>query len=512
MSQTIYRGNLKSSSFPFLSDLFGRSVIVRQQDQNYVNGLAAKESIDSSLGIPQIYFCENVVPTDSGYKSVGYSEYTPDQFPSGVSVRQVITLRDGDGNTDLLAITAVGNLYVMQEGSSTWTIPSNPPSALVVATTRITAAYVQGVTYLYFSGDSCWKYDHGTNAFVSVTLAGLNPAVIIGIIGNHGYLIAYSSTGLAWSSTTDPTDFVPSLVTGAGDGQVEGLKGNIVHCETVYGGMIVFAEENSVGAIYSGNARYPYTFTEITGAGGLGDPSYVTSDVNTGTLYAYTTCGMQQISLRSASVLFPELADFLSGSLLEEYNYATNEIVPVSTAGTVIKKRFTVVANRYFIVSYGATELTHALYYDLSYKQWGKLQVTHTDCFEFVRAGTEIPKKSVAFVSATGRIQVLNTDIEAPNSSGVLYLGKFQYMRARLITLDRICLENIPLSSSPDVSVLTTLNGKTVALTKSAYLKESSGYYREYATHVTGMNHTIRIVGNFNLVSIELGFHNSGVR
>ena len=124
----------------------------------------------------------------------------------------------------------------------------------------------------------------------------------------------------------------------------------------------------------------------------------------------------------------------------------------------------------------------------------------------------EAPKKSIAFVDSTGRVQVLNSDINAPYSLGVLYVGKFQYMRARFTTLDKVCVENVPVGAELAVEVLTTLNGKSVVQTKSGYLKESSGLYREYLVHTTGMNHTLRFTGNFNLVGLILGFHNSGVR
>jgi len=409
MADVTYRGNLKAASFPFLSELFGKSVIVRGQDNNYVQGLAAKEALDSSVGVPQIYYCHNVIPTDSGYKSVGYDEIVAPTHPSTAGFDRPVILRDSVGNSGVLATDASGNCYILVTGSNAWTSPTTPPAAASIAGKRITVAFVSGVTYIYFAGVGCYTYNFTTNAMTAVTLTGLVAADILGVAGSAGYLIAYSVDSLAWSSTTDPTDFTPSLSSGAGGGQVEGIRGTIVTVEEVFSGLIIFASDNAVAVQASSNPRFPYNFTAIPGAGGLSNADYVTSDTGTGTVYAYTESGVQAITLRGATTVFAEVTDFISGSLFEDYNELTDILELTDVSGSEIKKKITLISDRYIIISYGANKLTHALYFDIVYKQWGRLKLEHAACFEFIAYASptvELPKRSIAFLCPCGGLSV----------------------------------------------------------------------------------------------------------
>jgi hypothetical protein len=515
MADLVYRGNLKTSSFPFLSELFGRSIIVKGQDQNYVGGLASKESLDSSVGVPQLYYCHNVVPIDNGYKSVGYIEYTSAAYPSTAGFSQSNVIRDGAGNSAQLSIDAVGNVYVMEKGTSAWTIPAGGPVAAAVAGKRITVSLVSGTTYIYFENVGCYTYDWGTGAFSAVTLAGLTAVDILGVAGNAGYLLAYSTDAIAWSSTIDPTDFTPSLTTGAGGGNVEGARGKIVTVEEVYGGFIVFCEENAVAGSFSGNSRYPYNFAAITGAGGLTNAFHTAQDAGSGSVYAYTTSGLQLLNLKNATPVFPECTDFLSGSLLEDYDELTNELILQDASGQELIKRLTLIADRYLIISYGITQLTHAIWYDVGYKQFGRLRINHTDCFEFVAygAGTvEIPKRSVAFLGAGGSINILNTDIVAAGSNGVMLLGKFQYVRTRLLTMQQVEFENVNPGDTFNLYLLPSLNGKVLLPAVTGTQLGNSGKVRRYGFRTTALNHTIAAVGAFTAVSFVLTMTVQGAR
>ena len=55
-------------------------------------------------------------------------------------------------------------------------------------------------------------------------------AQVVGITQSTGYMIAWTKNTVAWSSTIDPTDFVPDSLTGAGGGGVEEVKGAINYC------------------------------------------------------------------------------------------------------------------------------------------------------------------------------------------------------------------------------------------------------------------------------------------
>lgn len=517
MAEIVFRANLKTSTIPLLSELHGRSVIVRNQDQNYVPYVADKESLDTSMGIAQIYYCHNVVPTNEGYKSVGYTEYTSAVYPENTGFQQPVSIRDGEGNYARLAVTEAGGLYVMPLGSTVWEAPMGAPAPSTIAGKRISAAFVSGTTYIYFQGVGCYKYVWSTNTIEVVTLSGVTASEILGIVGDSGYLLAYSPTDVIWSSTTDPTDFVSSVTTGAGGGQVESARGAIVTVEPVYGGLVVFTSRNAVAAIYSNNPRYPYNFVEITGCGGLVDPEYVSYDANSGALHAYTTSGLQTVTLKKATSIFPEITDFLSGDIFEDFDTTSLELVRTDVSGSEMKKRVAVIADRYIIISYGIGKLTHAIFIDSALKQIGKLRIEHTACFEFQQytsAAIEVPKKSCAFLSSGGAVHVLNFDTGGSASDGVAILGKYQYVRARLLTLQAAEVESVEPTASLAVYAIPSYDGKTLEAPVAGYEmpRASIAYAREYKFCHTGKNVSLLLQGAFSLVSLVLTFTVHGAR
>lgn len=514
MSDVVYRANLKAASFPLLSELYGRSVIVKGPDQTPSIGKTEAGTTDSSnQGIPQIYYCHNVIPTDNGYKSISYTSITA---AAGTAFVKVLIIRNSAGNLARLAIDAAGNLYVMESGTTVWvTGLTGAPVAATIAGKRMTAGFVAGTSYIFFEGVGCYSYDFTTDTFAAETFsydAPLTNADIIGVAANRGYLVAYSAEDVLWSSLVDPTDFVASLSTGAGGGKLEAARGPITTVESLYGGMVVFTEANAVAAVASDNTRFPYNFTEITGCGGLSNADFVSYDANSNSIYAYTTAGMQQVSVKGATVVFPEVTDFLSGALLEDFDETTNTMSLTNTGGVVLDKRLVVIASRYLIVSYGIGALTHALYYDSAYKQWGRLKHAHVDCFEFERSSVESPRKSIAFLQSNGAIQTVNSDLVNAEASGVMLLGKMQYVRTRLLQLQRVAFENVNVGDTFSLLDLPAADGKNFGNALTGYLATTSGKYREYLFHNTALNHTLVFKGAWNAVSVVLTFNVSGAR
>ena len=513
MSDVVYRANLKAASFPFLSELFGRSIIVKGPDQTGPIGKSEPGTTDTSnQGIPQIYYCHNVMPSDNGYKSVGYTQITA---PSGAGFIKSLTIRNSTGLTANLAVTAAGSLYVMQYGSLVWTPVGTPPAAGTIAGKRMTVGTVSGTSYIYFAGVHGYTYDFATNNMTIVAFtwdAPTTDADILGLISNRGYLIAYTTEKVFWSSLVNPTDFVASLATGAGGGNLEGARGIIVTIESVYGGYLVFTNANVVSAIASDNSRFPYNFLEVTGAGGLLDAEFVSYDANSNAVYAYTTAGMQSISVKGATTVFPEVTDFLSGALLEDFDETTNLLTLTNTGGAVLQKRIVVIASRYVVISYGLGALTHALVYDNGYKQWGRLKKTHVDCFEFDRTLVETPRKSMAFLAADGSINTANFDIVNSTSNGIALIGKMQYVRTRLLQLQRVAFENVNAGDTFQCLDLPAADGKNFGNALTGYLSQSNGKFREYLFHNTAMNHTLLLKGGWNASSLVLTFNVSGAR
>ena len=77
MAQITYRANLSAKSFPFISDNWGRTVIVPQYDNTFNRELSSQEDSDRDVGIPQAYYMHNVMPTAQGFQSVGWRDRRP---------------------------------------------------------------------------------------------------------------------------------------------------------------------------------------------------------------------------------------------------------------------------------------------------------------------------------------------------------------------------------------------------------------------------------------------------
>jgi hypothetical protein len=576
MAQITYRANLSAKVFPFISDNWGRTVIVPQYDNTFNRELSSQEDPDRDVGIPQAYYMHNVMPTSQGFQSVGYSTVLS-ASPSG-TFTDIFLLTDAADNKAYLGVATGGQLYI--NTGIGWILKGT-----YVYTGDVTTAYVSGVTYIYLGGYGCITYDFSGAAFVAVTLTALDITKVLGICGALGYLIAWNSpvsgttlsltstigsadltgattTGViinqpvsgvgipsgsyvvsinpgvsvtinqvatangtvnftfapqsaavAWSSTIDPTDFTPSLTTGAGGGSVEGARGAITYCLAHTLGFIVYTTVNAVAAVYSNNARYPFAFRELLSSGGLSSQSLVGYDANTGNHYAYTTSGFQLISTSQSQTVFPEMTDFIAGKLFEDYNESTG-VFSRTVLSAAMQKKLHVVSDRYLVVSYGTTSLTHAIVYDISTRRFGKLKIPHVAVLEYqlTSAGvTEIPRQSLALLQSDGTLKIVDFSAYSATSNGVLALGKYQFVRARLMTLDTISVENIYYPDTFTCTILSSINGKTQAPTNPDVL-ESADRQITYGSRASGINHALVFKGSFLLESLVLQFHIHGKR
>jgi hypothetical protein len=578
MAQVTYRANLSAKAFPFISDNWGRTVIVGQYDNTFNRELSSQEDMDRDVGIPQAYYMHNVMPTAQGFQSVGYTTIL--RAGPALDFTSIHLIRDASDLKVYLGITNSGNFYI--NSGAGWALKGSYPGSSIVTT-----AFVAGTQYIYIANYGCIVYDFVSETFSSVTLTGLDATKVIGITGAVGYLIAWSvpvsgssktftttsglavltgadtsniivnqvvsGTGItvgsyviavdpgvsitlnqpatasgtvslvftpqaaviAWSSTIDPTDFTPSLVTGAGGGSVEGARGAITLCVAHTLGFIVYTTNNAVAAIYSNNARYPFTFREILSSGGLASQDLVGYDANTGAHYAYTTSGLQIVSTNQTQTIFPEITDFISGRIFEDYDETTQQFQRQTLSSTMAKK-INVIADRYLIVSYGVAGLTHAIVYDISQKRFGKFKIPHVATIEYqlTSAGiTEIPKQSIGFLQADGTLKIVDFNAQSPTSVGVIALGKYQFVRARLLQLDTISLENIYNHSSFNCTVLSSLDGKTQQQSDCTILPElSSSESVTYGARAAGINHSLILTGCFYLETLVLQFNIHGKR
>jgi hypothetical protein len=293
MAQIPFRANLQTTSFPLLSELSGRTIVVPQQDQNYVKGVSAADSqVPPDIGIPQIYYAHNVMPSTHGYQSVGFDTvYTGLDWgavtPSAVEFKRAHLIQGGQivsskpastGFKSYLSVPKSGanSVFVLDVVSGKWKIVLGAPT--VTATTEVTVSTVNGVSYIFFSKIGTYIYNNNTNTLIARTLTGLAVASIIGMVASNGYLFAYTGTAVAWSSVVDVEDFVPSDVSGAGGGSLQEAKGTIVTAATTSLGLIIYTTANAVSVIYSGNADFPWNFKAIPSSGGISSAGLVSAE------------------------------------------------------------------------------------------------------------------------------------------------------------------------------------------------------------------------------------------
>jgi hypothetical protein len=123
----------------------------------------------------------------------------------------------------------------------------------------------------------------------------------------------------------------------------------------------------------------------------------------------------------------------------------------------------------------------------------------------------EIPRESIAFLQEDGNIKAVNFSTSSVTSSGVLALGKFQFVRQRLLQLDEIHIENVVQGTPFSFYILSTLDGKNGTRSNPIQL-ESTNLYRRYGSRAIGVNHSLILKGGFCLVSLELQFNIHGKR
>jgi len=508
MTQLTYRANLTAATIPFLSELQGRTVIIPSIDQNFSRQLNSPKDADRNIGIPQVYYGHNIVPTDAGFISVSYLPIANPPADSDFTFRDIFVLRDSADNKAYLVNTGSGRNYVLTSTGAGWlrTTDKAPAGTGIVST-----AYVNGVTYIYFGGLGCFKYNFATNALDLVTLTSLNATTILGICAASGYMIAWTSNSIAWSSTLDPTDFTPSLVTGAGGSPVQAIKAAITVCVVHAAGFIIYTKVNAVAAVYTGNSQFPFSLKEIVSAGGVSSFAVVGFDGNGTDHFAYTTAGVQAISVTKTATVFPAATDFLAGSQFEDFNETTAQFV-VTVLGSPMQKKLTTVADRYLILSYGINSLTHALFYDFSLARWGKLKVPHVDCFEYQVLDpvvVETPRRSIGFLQSDGSVKVLAMSYDTAASNGVMIMGKYQYQRPYYTTLLEAHFENVKAGANFNIRNLVSIDG-TNQVAKDLYLQTSAGLYRKFIGRQTGVNHSLLVTGGFHASSVELKFCTNG--
>lgn len=520
MADTTYRANLSAKSIPTDPLLFGRSVIIKDRDNNYAPNLASKSDTDKDIGIPQVLYGANVLPTEFGYKSIamfGSQEKCPGTPYIAFPIRS-------ETESATLIHTNEGHLYRLKKSSEAASVPLFV--YIGTFTGNITYAHVAGVTYIYVANVGCYTYNFTTKVLVAVTLTGLTPSAVIGVTATGGYLLAWSKDAIAWSSLVDATDFVPSLDTGAGGGGVEGAKGAITVCVSNSYGIYVFTASNCISAQLSNNARFPFNFREIVGSSGLDSIQSVSYEGNQNSAYAFTNAGFQQISHNGAKTIWTELHENGLNTPIWNESSTISSSVTQGSEGKITSAKIVTIAAKYVCISTpnrAGTHFNQVWVYDIALDRWGRIVKDHVEVFED-------EEFAIAFLTADNRyLKVADPFVSSPYlpEPDLAYLaaGRYQYSRQRLLTMQRIELENLypydaydafgrktAEDAYPSVYLLSSRDGKSGSWVDTYRHTNEGEAFASYLKRITGVNHTVLIKGHFNLNSVILTFSPSGGR
>ena len=536
MAQQFYRTNLSASTYPLAISRSAGSVIIPGPDQNYDRRVDPVGET-SSPGIPQAIYLENVIPTKEGYKSVGYQNMDSLPWEGEAAILEIKSTKSTF--SEILALR-VGSLTAVRWNGSTWTsvgvvggtgAPNFGPTA--------SFAIVRGAIYI-FDGDNLWLYNLSGTSYpyagvlnrvdgITLTTGSVTPAGamtnLVAITSSFGYLVFLKDDGaqvqILWSSLITPTDFTPSLSTGAGGGAVADCQGRAATVRPTDSGFYVYNTNNVIVAAYTGNSRFPFRFKPVSDAPGVVDVASIYGDIDEG-LHYYTTKQGWPVALQGdkAAYVAPEFCDYmLSSREVDSFNYITNlfstqELPDQNLTPTACY----VFEGRYLCVSLLQEELTSGIQpfnvvyvYDLQLNRYGKLKVDHTQIITF-HAG--VNTGFLGFVNTrdgTTKLWNLNEALAGLGNyeemKGVLLLGRLQYVRARTLIFQELRVSKAETANFSVVYYPTqnSLNFLTPVIPYYS-AAESSSSLKRYFSMTEGRNISVLFKGGFDISLVEIVF------
>jgi len=512
--------------------------------QSFYGGAESAE-----MSVPQAVYLENMMPTAEGMQSVGYFQQVRPLL-NAVDFDQAITLRDEDEN-NFLYVPARGKNYILNMATGAW-VSTNPFTGWTGK--LVTRAYVNGRTFVCFESRGIYEYDAAANTFLPQTITGLAAVDIRGIGGSSNYLIAFTDLEVCWSSLVDPLDFTPSFTTGAGRSIPQDVKARITAVLGISGGFIVYTAKNAIAAVYTNNTRAPFTFKEIANAGGIQTYEQVTSEQTSGAQYAWTTGGLQKITVQNAEPVSAEVNDFIAGKMYDEWDPVDKELTTSYIDGYEFPVKLSFISSRFVVISYSVNSdvalYQYALIFDVVLKRWGKLKILHTDCFSYPYPNVVGPvtytglantiyddltqtsyadltlgvisdppsKLTIAFLTTAGEVKLATLDYEkSTEETGVIIFGHFQLTRASMVQLQTAEFEGIyqPGSDLPHpitVTVKATQPDNKEAIKQTMTLLNKSAKNAKYAKRITGLNFDLAVEGTMALSSYLIEATNDGDR
>lgn len=534
MAQIPVRLTTQGMTFPMLSEQCGLTVVDGRGDLTYVPGVSTDGDVPENRGVPGILYAENVMPSTNGWQSVSYTamvQFASEQYtfydiqlvhgasiasgssrPSASGLRTYVAMAyvEATGQTSVFYLTPGGawaNLTLQGAGPM-----------IVTGQPLITTAHVNGYTYLCIENVAYGIINVDTGVLIPRTFAGLDMQAVKGLVSANGHLIAFTINSLAWSSTVDVEDFVPSDVSGAGGGGVQEAAGDIIVCKASPIGFIIFTDSNCVAAIYTGNSAYPFEYKEIPSAGGVARSSHISDDTISGSYYAITSAGIQKISSTGAQTVLTNIADFLSGKVIETWDNSVGQLVRTTLPGDMGRKIQTI-ANRYIIISYAHSDTyvhQYAIVVDAIQNRLGRLKVENTRFFELGR--TEAfpnldPRATLGVMNKRGGISRIRFDLDCAQAAGVMLFGRIQYMHQRLTQMQEVKLERTCPAGNFSLGIMVSYDGTNFSPVSVGYVRpeDTAKFSRRYLFSAVGVNHTLVVRGAFDINSILVSLNLHGM-
>lgn len=521
-----------------------------------MQGATGTADSTSSYQSAQLIYAENVMPVSNGIASVGYSQRIAPTVETNFD--SVFALRDEDESTVLYS-PAAGKNYIYDSTAEAWSStthneifdPLTVKTGYDPANSRVTYAYVDGFTFVCFSrlkasNDSDMSIMVWDTATKSLQPAGTlianipYPAgEIDGISSSSGYLLIFSGLSVAWAplngTAFDYQIYANGALTGAGYQTPEDIQAPVTALIGLPGGFVIFTSKNAIAANYHAQSLgSPWVFREIPNAGGLTSYEQATVEGSRGTLVAYTTSGLQTISLNSSEIDHPDVADFLTTRLIERYNFESHQFTQ-GTTNVDFYVKVSNIANRYTVISYGTFPKVYsfALVYDNALKRWGRLRMVHRDCF-YWNYGSELGSltyaalgdisydhpalttyeataalsstatsapHSLAFLKETGEVLLAtwSASMREAEDQAVAIIGRVQLTRASNTQFNRTEIEGM---SSGQVLVAPSYDGANLATPVELINIQNDRFLRIDGGLLDCKNFNLIIQGTFNLSTV----------
>lgn len=514
---------LNSAEFPWLGSFAGRSIsdavdLNSRMPVDWTGGAQNRE-----LGVPQLIFCENVLPTSKGFKSVGYSvrdaNILSEEVPglglaltesSKFGIATCFELRNPDNTFRLIGFGRINGVYLFDLVRNIW------QGSGMALTNNMRIVTVQGVSYMCREDSTYWTWDGSTFTSSSFLLNAVPFTAITGVGSAGNYIIPHTKDTVYWGTSLDIFD-LDSVDLGAGNSIPSGLRGAIVAVLPIAGGAIIFTTENMIAMRFTGQNIPKFTFKEIPGSSGIADKESVAGADDA--YFAWTSIGLLRVTLDGAAPIASGLYDALISGLVEFWD-STQKKIRLAEIGAPLRVALQYKSNRYLCVSYsvipdaGPANFTIPLgtsyeydgvyILDTQFNRWGKLVRPHASVatFPYPVAGGTAPTNAqydgIAGVSFIASPIISEIDLTAYEAGDV-----------RLAQMDST--DGIPVNPYKNASLCLIGQFGKVSRVTTSWIQEASegvavfGHFQlDHNNQVTTQG--CELQGKLNSTSVEVTY------